>query len=122
MRSHIYSDTRDDNGNPLAYSPRHTTIFKLYHAVPRFGAGAMLSVEHATQRYYKTKSAAQGRLEDYTLMSLSLNKKFRDRLMLFARMENLLNQEFEIYEDGKALAGHGRTFLGGVAVEFDTGS
>jgi hypothetical protein len=38
--------------------------------------------------------------------------------MIFLRVENLFDQEFEIYEDGKSLAGYGRSFLGGIKFDY----
>jgi outer membrane receptor for ferrienterochelin and colicins len=118
MLSHIYADTQDADNEPLAYSPRHMTSLRLYHHVERFEIGSMLSCESALQRYYRQKSGGRGRLEDYTLLNLSVNKKLLHRAVAFFKIENLLDQEFEIYEDGKSLAGYGRSFLGGIGFRF----
>jgi len=114
--SYTYSDTKDDNGDPLAYSPVHMTTLRLYHYMQRYTLGTMVSVEDARNRYYKI-SGGQGKLRDYTLVNLSFNKKLIGNLMLFFRVENLFDQEFEIYEDGKSLAGYGRSML--VGIKFD---
>jgi len=114
MIGYTYCDTKDDDGNPLAYSPKHTTTFRLYHYLSTFSLGSMLSIEDARDRYYKSTSGSQDKLRNYTLVNLSVNKKLIGNLILFFRIENLFNQEFEIYEDGKSLAGFGRSFLGGI--------
>ncbi len=116
--SYTYSDTKDDNDDPLAYSPKHMTVFRLYHHVRSLTLGTMLSVEDARSRYYKLSSEGQGKLKDYTLVNLSINKKIVGNLMAFFRVENLFDQEFEIYEDGKSLAGYGRSFLGGLKFNY----
>jgi len=113
MLSYTHSDTQDDNGDPLAYSPENMTVLRLYHYAQRFSLSTMLSVEDARNRYYKT-SGGQGKLKDYTLVNLSVNKKLVGNLMIFFRVENLFDQEFEIYEDGKSLAGYGRSYLAGL--------
>lgn len=112
--SYTYSETKDDNDDPLAYSPVHMTMFRLYHRLRIIDLGTMLSVEDSRNRYYKTKSGAQDKLNDYTLVNLSFNKKLFAKLSVFLRVENLFDQEFEIYEDSKSLAGYGRSYLGGV--------
>ena len=117
MLSYSYSDTQDDNDDPLAYSPEHMTVLRLYYYAQRFSLGAMLSFEDARNRYYKT-SGGQDKLKDYTLVNLSVNKKLVGNLMIFFRVENLFDQEFEIYEDGKSLAGYGRSLLGGIKFDY----
>jgi len=117
MLSYTYSDTQDDDGNPLAYSPESMTVLRLYHYAQRLSLGAMLSVEDAGNRHYKT-SGAPDKLKDYTLVNLSVNKKLVDNLIIFFRVENLFDQEFEIYEDGKSLAGYGRSLLGGIKFDY----
>ena len=104
----------DDNNDPLAYSPKHMATLRLYYYLTPLSLGTMLSVENARDRYYKQKSGGQGKLKDYTLVNLSVNKNLLNKLKLFFRVENLFDQEFEIYEDGKSLAGFGRSFLGGI--------
>jgi outer membrane receptor for ferrienterochelin and colicins len=115
--SYTYCDTRDDNSQPLAYSPEHMINFRIYYFLRSLSFGTMLSVENASNRYYQKKSGGQGKLENYTLVNLHLNKNLFAEWVVFLRFENLLNQEFTIYEDGVSLAGYGRTYLLGLKVE-----
>ena len=117
MLSYTYSDTEDDDGDPLAYSPKHMTVLRVYHYLKFLSLGMMFSVEDARDRFYKSSSGGQNKLNDYTLVNLSINKKLFSNFVIFFRMENLFNQKFEIYEDGKSLAGYGRTWLGGIKFE-----
>jgi outer membrane receptor for ferrienterochelin and colicins len=117
MLSHTYTDTKDDEDNPLAYSPKYMTNFRLYHYLPSLSFGTMLSIEDARSRYYKA-SGGQDKLNDYTLVSLSMNKKLPGGLTAFVRIENLMDQEFEIYEDSKSVVGYGRSFLGGLKFDY----
>jgi outer membrane receptor for ferrienterochelin and colicins len=116
--SYTFSSTEDDEGDPLAYSPRHMTNLRIYYYWEKIGLGTMCSVEDARNRFYKIKSGGKGKLKDYTLINLSINKKIFNTLLAFLRIENLLDQEFEIYEDGKSLAGYGRSYLGGIKIDF----
>lgn len=118
MLAYIYSDNHDKDGNPLAYSPKYMTIFRLYKYLPNFKIYTMLSLEDARNRYYKTTTNEKDVLKNYTLLNLSFNKQFLKRFTVFFRIENLLNSQFEIYEDGKSLAGYGRSMLGGIKFEF----
>ncbi len=116
MLSHAFTETEDDQGNPLAYSPKYTTNLRLYHELTTLGCGGMLSVEDARGRYYQA-SGGQARLDDYTLVNVSVNKKLPGGLMAFIRVENLLDEQFEIYEDAKSVLGYGRSYL--VGLKFD---
>jgi outer membrane receptor for ferrienterochelin and colicins len=117
MLSYTFSDTKDDNGDPLAYSPKHMTVFRLYYYLNKLTLGTMISFEDARERIYKLSSDGNGKLSDYTLVNASINKKIRRNFIMFIRVENMFNQKFEIYEDGKSLAGYGRSFLGGIKFE-----
>ena len=108
---------KDDNSQPLAYSPEHMINLRIYYFLRRLSFGTMLSVENASNRYYKQNSGGQGKLENYTLVNLHLNKKLFAEWVIFFRFENLLDEEFTIYEDGVSLAGYGRTYLLGLKVE-----
>ena len=111
---YIYAETHDDEDKPLAYSPRHLTVLRLYNYNTALKLQTMLSIEDAQQRFYMNTNGEQDRLKDYTLVNLSLNRKITSSVSLFIRLENLTNQKFEIYEDGKTLAGYGLSFLGGI--------
>ena len=116
MLSHAFTETEDDQGNPLAYSPKYMTTLRLYHDLKSLSVGSMLSIEDARGRYYQA-SGGQARLDDYTLVNVSVNKKLPGGLMAFVRIENLLDEQFEIYEDAKSVLGFGRSYL--VGLKFD---
>ncbi|UCH64077.1 MAG: TonB-dependent receptor [Fidelibacterota bacterium] len=113
---YTYAETRDDEGEPLAYSPRHLTVLRLYHYNKYLKLQVMLSMEDARQRYFMNTEGEVDRLRDYTLVNLGLNRKIATGISLFIRLENLTDQKFAIYEDGKTLAGYGLSFLGGIKI------
>jgi outer membrane receptor for ferrienterochelin and colicin len=115
--SHAYTETEDDQGDPLAYSPKYMTTLRLYQHLAGLGLGGLLSVEDARKRYYQA-SAGQDRLKDYTLVNLSLNKKLPGGLTVFLKIENLFDEQFEIYEDAKSVVGFGRSYLGGLRFDY----
>ena len=117
LLSHAYTETEDDRGDPLAYSPRYMTTVRLYYHLAALDLGSLLSVEDARERYYQV-SGGQSRLEDYTLVNLSVNKKLPGGLTAFLRVENLFDERFEIYEDAKSVAGYGRSYLGGLRFDY----
>jgi outer membrane receptor for ferrienterochelin and colicin len=116
--NYIYCDSKDDDGFPLAYAPEHIFNTRLYYNMRNISLGTMLYIEHAQNRYYKHRSGYKGKLDDYTLVNFSINKSINGNITAFMRIENLLNQQFDIYEDGKSLAGYGRSMLGGIRFEY----
>jgi outer membrane cobalamin receptor len=78
----------------------------------------MLSVEDARERYYKDSEGDMNKLDDYALLCFNIKKRIGKHASLFFRVENLLDKEFEIYEEGRAQAGFGRAFIGGGSVVF----
>lgn len=115
---HTFLDTEDDEGDVLSYTPEHLTSFRVYYDIDEVGLGFMLSVEDARQRYYKDTEGDVNRLDDYALLSFNIRKTIGRHASLFFRIENILDDTFEVYEEGKAEAGFGRAFIGGGSVVF----
>ena len=115
---HTYANTKDEDDFPIAYSPQHLTTVRLYKYFPKVGFYTFLSLEKAVDRYYKTKEGNKDVLQNYTLLNLSMDKRFTDQILAFIRIENLLNAKFEIYEDGKSLAGFGYSILVGINLKY----
>ena len=117
---YTYLDSRDDKDEYLSYNPKHMYRGRLYYDLdhPWFGFKLMISVEHARDRYYRDKSGAVEQLENYTMLGAGITKRLGPHFSLFIRGENLLDQEFTIYDEGNTQTGFGRTWTGGMSMKF----
>jgi len=111
--AYTYLNARDaETGLPLAYEPKHTIVGQL--TVEYRVAGASLTGEWVKDRLY----GGAIRLPDYTLLNLNLFARPINGVQVSFGVQNLLNQEFFTYEEGKAPMCEGRTLGGGINIRF----
>ena len=111
--AYTYLNARDDStGMPLAYEPKHTVAGQI--TLEYKGSGASLTGEWVKDRLY----GGAIKLPDYTLVNLNLFAKPLNGVQVNFGIQNLLDEEFFTYEEGKAPLCEGRTFGGGINVRF----
>ncbi len=111
--AYTYLNARDDStGMPLAYEPKHTVAGQV--TIEYGVVGTSLTGEWVKDRLY----SGAIRLPDYTLLNLNLFVRPLNGVQLNFGVQNLLDQEFFTYEEGKAPLSEGRTFGGGINVRF----
>ncbi|MEO0180729.1 MAG: TonB-dependent receptor [candidate division WOR-3 bacterium] len=111
--AYTYLNARDDStGMPLAYEPKHTVSGQI---TLEYGiAGASLTGEWVKDRLY----SGAIRLPDYALLNLNLFARPLNGVQVNFSIQNLLDEEFFTYEEGKAPLCEGRTFGGGLNIRF----
>ncbi len=116
-----WTDTEDrsagpDFGNELARRPRYTANADASYAWG-FGLTTGVAVRYAGRSFDNAASAfgGQNRLDDYTLVDLRAEYPVAERFTLFARVENLFDEE---YETARKYGSIGRSFYGGVRGRF----
>ncbi|MHC5053276.1 MAG: TonB-dependent receptor plug domain-containing protein [Planctomycetota bacterium] len=115
--SYALLDAKDDTtGDELAYNPKHTLKAGLKYRRGRFSVGAL--VESAMDRCYRDKSGVVGPLDDYFLVDLNFDARLSAKASLSLSIRNVFDEEFEVYEEGKALASYGRFVALSVRSEF----
>jgi len=111
--AYTYLNARDaQTGMPLAYEPKHTISGQL--TVEYAVVGASLTGEWVKDRLY----GGAIKLPDYTLVNLNLFARPINSVQVNFGVQNLLDQEFFTYEDGKAPLCQGRTMGGGINIRF----
>jgi len=107
--TYAYLDARDRTTNEyLAYNPRKTVKAGL--AYRRGNRSAVLLAQFVGDRYYRDKNDNIGRLADYYLVDLNLGVRLAEHARVDFSVKNILDKEFETYEEGKALTSYGRFF------------
>ncbi|MHC4247590.1 MAG: TonB-dependent receptor plug domain-containing protein [Planctomycetota bacterium] len=115
--SYALLDAKDDTtGDELAYNPKHTLKGGLTFRRGWFSVGTL--VESAMDRYYRDKSGIVGPLDDYFLVDLNFDARLSAKASLSLSIKNVFDEEFEVYEEGKALASYGRFVALSVRSEF----
>ncbi len=111
--SYTYLNARDaETGLPLAYEPKHTVSGQI--TLEYRAAGASLTGEWVKDRLYGGALV----LPDYTLLNLNLFARPLNGVQVNFGVQNLLNQEFITYEEGRTPLCEGRTMSGGINVRF----
>jgi outer membrane receptor for ferrienterochelin and colicins len=113
---YTYLNTEDDEGLVLSYNANHLATSRVYYDFKKQKLTTMLSIEDARERYYK-KSAEVTKLEDYTLLNINIIKQIGKYIRVFVTIGNILNAQFETYEEGKTFTSYGRTFTGGIQIK-----
>ncbi len=111
--AYTYLNARDaETGLPLAYEPKHTVSGQI--TLEYRAAGASLTGEWVKDRLYGGALV----LPDYTLLNLNLFARPLNGVQVNFGVQNLLNQEFITYEEGRTPLCEGRTMSGGINVRF----
>ncbi len=103
-------------GNDLARRPRHTANADASYRWD-FGLTTGMAVRYAGRSFDNAASAfgGQNRLDDYVLIDLRGEYSVAERFTLFARVENLFDEQ---YETARRYGSIGRSFYGGVRGRF----
>lgn len=111
--AYTYLNARDaETSMPLAYEPKHTVSGQI--TLEYKDAGASLTGEWVKDRLY----SGAIKLPDYTLVNLNLFAKPLNGVQVNFGIQNLLDQEFFTYEEGKTPLCEGRTMGGGINIRF----
>lgn len=115
--SYGYLDAEDDTtGEQLAYNPEHTVKAGLSYRVGRFSVDVL--AQAVADRYYRDKSDSILPLDDYFLLDVNVAVDLAERLAVSLSVKNLLDDEFETYEEGKSSSSYGRFVAFGLKAEF----
>ncbi|WP_111641326.1 TonB-dependent receptor plug domain-containing protein [Marinimicrobium alkaliphilum] len=86
--NYTWVDTEADDGNPRARQPEHLVNIGLrYTPVPRLGLS--LNWRRAQARYERGN-----RLDDYQVLDASARYQLQDRLVVYVRGENILDEDY----------------------------
>ncbi|NQT87262.1 TonB-dependent receptor [bacterium] len=108
--SYAYLDSEDkETGDYLAYNPKNTVKAGVAYTRGIWSAGAQ--AQFVADRYYRDKEDAIGTLDDYLLVDVNLGVEICEAGRLGFVVKNILDEEFDTYEEGKALSSYGR-FIG----------
>lgn len=89
----VVSGTVDYSGKDMESAPRNLANARLAWA-PAFMAGGRLQVEYVYLGSYWRDAANTGRYEGHELVNLSANRPFGQRLEVYARISNLLDEHY----------------------------
>ena len=115
--TYTYLDTRDEtNDRPLEYNPKHSISFEAVYAKTDWGLRASVAAHHVRDRSFWDKNASiHTSMDDYTLVNCSVSQRIYRQLVLFGTVQNIFDEEFETYEEGKRRASFGRKFSIGLS-------
>jgi outer membrane receptor for ferrienterochelin and colicins len=115
--AYTYLDSKDETNNtPLEYNPTHSINAQVRYTF--FGFTAFAAVQHAQGRSFWDKTTNQHLpLDDYTLINASVSQRVMNHLSVFCTVQNVFDQDFETYEEGKRLVSKGRLFMVGLSVD-----
>jgi vitamin B12 transporter len=118
--NYTYMDTKDKSPGTMVeevqYNPEHKLALQGSYAFA-YDITAYSSIERIeNQYYYNSDNTLKGKLPDYTIINLRVEKKFFSRaLKLFAGADNLLDEN---YFESYALPREGRSIYGGFTYSF----
>jgi len=105
--SYGFLDAEDETtGQRLAYDPKHTFKAGIFFNRGRFSSSLM--GEAALDRKYRDKNDRVRGLDDYYVLDLNVAYEISEWLKVSLSVKNLLNEEFETYEEGTAASSYGR--------------
>ena len=118
--SYTYMDTRDANGDELVRRPQHIASFTGTYRFLENRASVTLGIDYNRNTrdnvFFPFPQPLQRFvLDDYTLVRLAGSYKLTDRVTLFGRVENALNEQ---YEEVFSFATPGRAAFAGVRATF----
>ncbi|MEZ5524160.1 MAG: TonB-dependent receptor [Pseudomonadales bacterium] len=97
--SYTYTDTEDGNGNELVRRPRHIASLNSSYLLPngktRLTGGVQYNGEQDDLEFDAFFNQTQVTLSDYTLVNLAVSHQLSEQIELFARVDNLLDEEYE---------------------------
>ena len=121
--SYTFTDAEDGDGIRLIRRPRHiasingTYLFNLEQRPARFNLGLRYNGTQTDTVYesYSPKTTHTERLQEYTLLNAGYAWDMKENVQLFARGENLLDQN---YQDVFGYGTPGRAVYAGIRVNF----
>lgn len=115
---YTYLDSTQADGQREVRRPRHTASAGITYTFPNARGNVSLIVDYNGQQEdldFRSFSAARVGLREYTLMRLAASYALTRNINLFARAENLLDQD---YEEVFSFQPSGRAFYAGVRAMF----
>ena len=88
--NYAFVDARDGGGEALIRIPRHSGDLSLDYDAGGAWSGRLLLRHNGAERNYGV-----GSIEDWTRLDLTARYRISDRLELFARLENLLDEHYQ---------------------------
>ncbi len=111
IASYTNLDAEDkDTGAPLTRRPHHKFVFNTTYALNRLMLNAQFL--YVSKRY---DAATDRDLSSFSLVNLSGSYELKENLSLFARIDNLLDED---YEEAGGYSTPGRCLFGGLRVTF----
>ncbi|MEP6608844.1 MAG: TonB-dependent receptor [Burkholderiaceae bacterium] len=116
--TYSYTDSKQPDGQSEVRRPRHIGSATITYTLPAAPASITLGVDHNGRQEdldFRSFSAARVTLRDYTLVRLAASYAVTRNLTLTARVENLLDQD---YEEVFSYRPSGRAYYAGVQARF----
>ncbi|MBN1907058.1 MAG: TonB-dependent receptor [Deltaproteobacteria bacterium] len=118
--AYTYMDSKDKSRdtlvNQIQYNPEHTLAFECVYNFA-FDVSAYTSIERIEkQYYYNSDYTLKGRLPDYTVINLRVEKRlFSGSMKIYVGADNLFDKN---YFESYALPREGRSLYGGFTYSF----
>lgn len=116
--SYTYTDAKQPDGQGEVRRPRHAGFAAITYALPNAKGSVTLAADHNGRQQdldFRGFSAARVTLRDYTLVRLAGQYALTRSLSLTARVENLLDQD---YEEVFSYRPSGRAYYAGIQASF----
>ncbi len=116
--SYTYSDSKQPDGQIEVRRPRHVGSAAITYALRNTAGAITLAVDHNGRQEdldFRGFTSARVTLRDYTLVRLTGQYNLTRNMSLTARVENLLNQD---YEEVFSYQPSGRAYYAGVQARF----
>ncbi len=115
---YTYTDAKQPDGQIEVRRPRHIGSAAITYALPSTRGAITLAADHNGRQEdldFRSFTSARVTLRDYTLVRLAGHYAIRRNVSLTARIENLLDQQ---YEEVFSYRATGRAFYAGVQARF----
>ena len=98
LGSYSYVDSEDPDDEPELRRPRHSASLNLDYRFINDRARLNLGIQYTGEQddfFFGTFPATRVTLDDYTLLNLSGSYQLNDRIKLFGRVDNLLDEDYQ---------------------------